>query len=166
MVSVRAKMCTGCRRVLPLSSYYASRQLANGGVGVQAKCIECFKARKRGLSLEERRQKALLGFPDRFWSYVDKRGPNECWPWVGYTHQQFGYGMISIVTQRPMLLAHRVSLELSGVAIPEGMNVLHRCDNPPCVNPAHLFPGTQADNMRDMQAKGRARGRWSKTRVA
>ena len=58
---------------------------------------------------------------------------------------------------RPMY-AHRIAWQLTHGAIPKGMFVLHRCDNPPCVNPAHLFIGTQRDNLRDCFAKGRHPG--------
>ena len=84
-----------------------------------------------------------------FWEKVDKHAEGGCWVWTG-TRQVFGYG-ISLRYR----LAHRVSWEIANGPIPDGLWVLHRCDNPPCVNPAHLFLGTQTENMRDMTAKGR-----------
>lgn len=93
----------------------------------------------------------------RFWAKVDRRGPAECWPWTAATNA-FGYGVIRPEGQRsgPYLRAHRVSLALAGVQV-EGYIVRHKCDNPPCVNPAHLEVGTKAQNTADMLARGRHR---------
>jgi len=90
-----------------------------------------------------------------FWQKVDRRGPDECWEWTGSRHGK-GYGMVG-VGSRIVDKAHRVSWRMHNGLIPEGMHVLHHCDNPPCVNPAHLFIGTNDDNVRDKIAKGRQR---------
>lgn len=76
-----------------------------------------------------------------------------CWEWSG-TRNEYGYGTLSVAGKRT--LAHRWFWDR--LCSPAGdSHVLHRCDNPPCVNPAHLFLGTHTDNLRDMWAKGRAR---------
>lgn len=85
---------------------------------------------------------------DRFWSKVHKAQPNECWLWTG-TKNQLGYGDFD------NMRAHRVSWTLANGPIPPGLCVLHQCDNPPCVNPAHLRIGTLKDNTMDAWAKGR-----------
>lgn len=87
----------------------------------------------------------------RFWDYA-AIGP-DCWGWSGHT--SCGYGVITV--PRGQMKAHRFSYELHNGPIPKGLHVLHRCDNPPCCNPKHLFLGTQAENTSDMDAKGRRR---------
>lgn len=92
----------------------------------------------------------------RFWSFVDTTGGLEaCWPWLGTGDR---YGMFSV--NGTHVGAHRYSLERTlGRPLGPGMQALHTCDNPPCVNPAHLFEGTNQDNVDDKIAKGRdARG--------
>ena len=89
---------------------------------------------------------------DRLWAKVDRKGPDECWPWIAAKGHN-GYGMIQY-QGRPRR-AHRLVMELGGVSIPKGVFVCHHCDNPPCCNPAHLFLGSAADNMRDRDVKGR-----------
>lgn len=78
----------------------------------------------------------------------------DCWLWIGYRDPQ-GYGRLN-VGNRP-LLAHRLSYEQKYGSIPDGKILCHKCDNPQCVNPDHMFVGTQADNIADMEHKGRAR---------
>lgn len=88
---------------------------------------------------------------DRFWSKVDRSG--ECWIWTG-SHDKKGYGRIN-VDRGAIRLAHRVSWMLAFGFVADDVCVLHRCDNPPCVRPEHLFLGTVIDNNADKQAKGR-----------
>lgn len=82
--------------------------------------------------------------------------PNSgCWLWLGKWNF-FGYGIFLDSQYAKDLKAHRVSWELHRGPIPVGMNVLHKCDTPPCVNPSHLYIGTRSDNARDMVCRGRS----------
>lgn len=93
---------------------------------------------------------------DDFLAHVDRSGGElACWPWTG-ARVTGGYGSVRFggAHARP----HRVAYELANGPIPEDLLVCHHCDNPPCCNPAHLFLGTQSDNMRDAYQKGRVRG--------
>lgn len=93
-----------------------------------------------------------------FWGCVDRSsGDNGCWPWLRGRHT-FGYGEFTL-NEKSSAPAHRIAWELINGPIPDGLFVLHSCDNPPCVNPKHLFLGTQMDNMQDMIQKGRAKKR-------
>lgn len=94
--------------------------------------------------------------PRRFWERV--RQSDGCWEWMGAKFPK-GYG--SLFTGKKCELAHRVSYILHYGAIPDDLWVLHRCDNPGCVRPDHLFLGNNTDNVRDMIAKGRS---WQQTR--
>lgn len=87
----------------------------------------------------------------RFWDKVNKT--DGCWEWTAF--KRAGYGRIAIGNKRAVD-SHRISYLLHFGLIPKGMNVLHKCDNPGCVNPQHLFLGTHKDNMRDKALKKRA----------
>ena len=91
--------------------------------------------------------------PENFWSKVNKT--ESCWEWTRQKQKGFSYGKLTYKNKKR--LAHRVSWFLTYGEWPSNnMCVLHKCDNPSCVNPDHLFLGTQQDNMRDMAIKNRA----------
>lgn len=107
---------------------------------------------------------------DRFWEKVNKNGPlpdaypslGSCWIWTSIIRpRRWGYGVFTLdgecAPYKPgkKMLAHRFSYQLEFGEIPPGMFICHRCDNPPCVNPEHLFLGTPKDNTHDSIRKGR-----------
>lgn len=89
----------------------------------------------------------------RFWNNV-KIKKNKCWEWIGSKDGK-GYGTISSGYKKSPVKAHRISWEIHFGEIPEGLFVLHACDNPGCVNPNHLMVGSQQANAIDMSKKGR-----------
>lgn len=91
-------------------------------------------------------------FVERFWAKVSRRGPDECWPWLG-SQMAGGYGQMKYKQRNRR--SHVIAYEFVNGAVPEGLFVCHACDNPICCNPAHLWLGTAQDNSTDMVRKGR-----------
>lgn len=87
-----------------------------------------------------------------FWLHVHRLSKDECWNYLGLLDSA-GYGRFTVNGKAEG--AHRISYELTHGYVPDGMHVLHKCDNPTCVNPNHLFAGTALDNMQDKCRKGR-----------
>lgn len=106
--------------------------------------------------MTRRRNRRSTPVSVRFWKYVERAGDDECWIWHGSTISK-GYGQLETRRdgRRYVALAHRISFEMHVGAIPDGLFVCHTCDNPPCVNPKHLFLGSNKDNIHDAMTKGR-----------
>lgn len=105
---------------------------------------------------------SLIGAHDplivaRFWSKVDVRRPNECWPWTAKSVGSAGHGVFRPAKGIPLVKANRFAWEVVNGTIPSGRVLRHRCDNAPCCNPAHLLPGTQKENVADMHFRQRRR---------
>lgn len=131
------RYCTvaGCKRI-------------HRGLGL---CDAHYQQQKRGAALSEP-AKRNVPLAERFWAKVDKSG--NCWTWTAFKNPK-GYGLMGHVQADGNQMAHRVSWVMANGEIPAGMLVLHRCDNPSCVRPDHLFLGTAQDNADDMMRKGR-----------
>lgn len=124
---------------------------------VTHECPKC-GLRVRGVAYR-RHWQSCRDWEERFWRLVDFSGAaagSSCWEWAGHKKTR-GYGMFGC-RGKPHSLAHRLAFELGHECrIPKGLFVCHRCDNPGCVRPEHLFLGTSQDNVSDMFAKGRGR---------
>lgn len=111
----------------------------------RANCATCVALRKD-------RYRPMV---DRFVEKYDRRGPDECWPWIG-SADQFGRGYFYF--EGKVRRAPRIAWMLHhGVPFPDDKDACHTCDSPGCVNPAHIWPGTESDNLKDSSAKGRWR---------
>ena len=127
---------------------------------VRGLCSKHYKQRKKTGALPPLRPQPTLA--DRLWALADKNGPvmrpglTPCWEWRG-ARNAYNYGQIrSGETGQRMIMAHRVAWEVThGQPVPEGLYICHSCDYPPCVNPEHLWSGTQASNVADMMSKNR-----------
>lgn len=124
-------------------------------------CARCY--RRAWAAARRPPPKARPTLEDRFWSKVNKGGPTQshmdtpCWVWTGALRSD-GYGVINAESAgRGVLRAHRFSYELHHGPQDQSLFVLHECDNPPCVNPAHLHAGTNAENMREMGDRKRSK---------
>lgn len=107
---------------------------------------------KRFLKFHAVRVRIRPTLSERFWEKVDILGKDDCWNWTACKNSD-GYGEIRMYPSKDK--AHRIAYKLTHGEIIDGMEVCHKCDNPSCCNPKHLFLGTHRDNILDMYAKGR-----------
>ncbi|MFU7131557.1 HNH endonuclease [Pseudomonas aeruginosa] len=117
-------------------------------------CQKHYHRNRKSGSADIDRRTVRRSLSERFWEKVQKT--DSCWLWTGYRNGT-GYGEISRGGREGAMLAHRASYEINCGPIDNGLHVLHRCDNPRCVRPDHLFLGTHLENMQDMVRKGRGK---------
>lgn len=120
------------------------------GIYAKGMCKKHYYRHKRGNDINKKSQfeKSL---EEKFWDNVKKT--DDCWLWTASTSPAGWYGQVRHNNKKYQ--SNRLSYEIHFGEIPEGLSVLHKCDVPLCVNPDHLFLGTAADNLRDMDKKGR-----------
>jgi len=164
----------GCWYAKPVlrffGSYFRSKTLSyklhlgriKKGLFIRNKCFNTCCINPKHLYLSGSRHSTVKDLIARFWAKVDKHGPDACWPWLaskdvcGYGTIGEGHGLLGNKRSTRILKAHRLSLEIKlGRSLKQGMQALHTCDNPSCVNPEHLFEGTQLTNIKDRDTKGR-----------
>jgi len=110
------------------------------------------------LTKEEKKSAKLASRILKFWDNVDIKSADECWEWLGYTHPKLKYGLFRFSFIKETL-THRISWRIThNFEDPRPLHVLHKCDNPSCVNPSHLFLGTKSENAIDRTKKGRTNG--------
>lgn len=102
-----------------------------------------------------------IAIAERFWAKVERRSDDECWPWTCHKNNK-GYGLLSVATRK--IIATHIALALAGKPRPGRLWALHNCDNPACVNPAHLRWGTRAENTNDAKIRNRFK-RWDGERI-
>jgi len=121
-------------------------------MALTARMICSMKAAEQPVNFPNPFVKLTEGDISRFWKKVNKSGADDCWNWTAGKFRS-GYGAFSVLTK--LLKAHRISYMITNGPIPEGLFICHKCDNPSCVNPSHLWPGTNSDNLMDASRKGR-----------
>lgn len=141
------KRCNVCGIEKQLKEFGTDKSRIDGH---QYRCRPCHKLMIRRWVVRENRSPGPKPIPIevRFWSKVIKK--DGCWGWSG-SKTTFGYGKIK--NGEWFTNAHRISWQIHFGDIPKGQSILHKCDNPECTNPDHLFLGSQRDNMRDMLTK-------------
>ncbi len=146
-----SKICRWCNQEKPLDEFYIDKRT---GTSIPH-CKACHHARRSPFGSK----RTSVPIAERLWPRVTKvNDATSCWPWTG-SIDRYGYGYLgeggSVRNGAKYIKAHRVVWELTYGPIPNGLQVLHHCDDPQCCRPDHLFLGTNLDNAKDRHAKGR-----------